>query len=279
MKISRRSLLKATPALFIPCAPAIIRPARAALTVNQLRGFGAKQAAASGPGPTNIQFVGGATSSKAGATSGNTTIALNSGLTGGIANSASSGDFVIGVFGTGSLSDRTLAITDGSTGYTLIGSELYSTDGSSAATNLRVGYKFITGDTSTTFGPTGSNSDAGAMAVYVFRGVNVSNPIDVTTTTATGSGSGAANPPAITPSTEGSYIVCIGSHGSVGGAVFTSSDLTDFLTVTSGDTNDATIGIGHYTGWASGPFDAAAFGTAASSLSAWAAMSIALRTS
>jgi hypothetical protein len=156
---------------------------------------------------------------------------------------------------------------------------LFSDNTSIAATNLRVAYKFITSDTTVTFGPTGSTADAGAMAVYVFRGVNVSTPLDVTPTTATGSGSAAANPPSITPVTGGSYIVCVGSHGSASGAVFTSSDLTDFITVTSSDTNDGTIGIGHYTDWASGAFDAAAFGTAAGSLSAWSAMSIALRTS
>jgi hypothetical protein len=277
-KLSRRTLLKAGVGLFVPCAPAIIRPARAALTVNQLGGFDARQPA-DAPAGSNIQFVGGATASKLGATSGNSTIALNSGLTGGIASSASSGDFVIGVFGTGSLADRTLAITDGSTDYTLIGSELFITN-SIGGTNFRVAYKFITGDTTITFGPTGSTSDAGTMAAYVFRGVNVSTPIDVTTTTATQASNSAANPPSITPATDGSYIVCAGSTGHVSGTLtFSSSDLTDFLTIGASDTNMVSLGIGHKPDWTSGPFDAAAFTHAGGSFGCWAAMSIALRTS
>lgn len=231
-----------------------------------------------------IQFVGGKTAAKVGATSGDSTIALNSGLTGGIGSAAQANDVVIAVFATGSTADRTLAITDGTNPYTLIASELYQA-GTDYDTNLRVAYKRMgsTPDASTTFGPTGNNSDAGAMAVYVFRGVDPTTPLDVTATTASGGSSSKANPPSITPSTSGAYIVCIGAaaHSDGGSSVFTASGLVDFLTIGSNDTNDVMLGIGHKDDWSSGAFDCAAFGNSVFVFfefeNSWAAMSIALR--
>jgi hypothetical protein len=209
-----------------------------------------------------IQFVGGATAGKAGATSGNTTIALNSGLTGGIASAVSAGDLVIAVFGTGSTADRTLAITDGTTNYTLIGTELYAND--TFDTNLRVAYKFMGGtpDTATTFGPTGSANDAGAMAVYVFRGVDSTTPLDVSAATTTIINSLLVVPPDVTPSTAGAFPVVAGAAAHNGGVdTFTSSDLTDFRTQGgTNDTNDVTIGIGHQDNWTSGATNYATWG-------------------
>jgi hypothetical protein len=233
-------------------------------------------------GGVPIQFVGGATAAKAGATSGTSTIALNSGLTGGLASAVSNDDLVIAVFGTGSAADRALSITDGSTDYTLIGSELNSSD--NCNTNLRVAYKFVSGDTATTFGPTGNTSDAGVMAVYVFRGVDPTTPLDVSVTTATGTNTMLANPPSITPATAGAFIVCLGVGGHDNNqeppATFASSDLEDFLTRNADDIFRATIGIGHKSDWTSGAFDASQFTLAAgndSTAYSWAAMSIALR--
>jgi hypothetical protein len=228
-----------------------------------------------------IQYVGGNTASKDGATTGDSTIALNSGLTGGIASSVSTGDLVIAVFATASTADRTLAITDGANNYALITSELYRDAG--LDTNLRVAYKLMGGtpDTSTTFGPTGSDSDAGTMAVFVFRGVNQTTPFDAATF-ATGNNTGAIqpNPPPLTPPTAGSFILCIGAGAHQDGVnTFTSSDLTGFLTIGHNDTNDSSLGGGHKDDWTSGAFDAAAFGTTNGGVTnnSWAAMSIALR--
>ena len=229
---------------------------------------------------SGIQFVGGNTLGKLGSTSSSSTIALNSGLTGGSDSGVSAGDFVIAVFGSSATADRTLAITDGTSNYTLIDSELWSDD--TRDTNLRVAYKFMGGtpDTATTFGPTGDNADAGGTAVYVFRGVDPSTPLDVAAVPATGTDTSRADPPSITPTTAGAFIVCVGAAAHDGDIdTFTSSDLVGFLTVGRGDTNDITIGIGHKADWASGPFDAAAFGhtQADSPAFSWAAMSIALR--
>jgi hypothetical protein len=159
-----------------------------------------------------------------------------------------------------------------------VGSEQYSDD--DRDTNLRVAYKFVSGDTATTFGFTGSAQDAGAMAVYVFRGVDQTTPLDVAAQQTTGTDSALANPPSITPTTAGAFIVCIGAAGHLGGTgTFTSSDLTDFLTIGHNDTNDVTLGVGHKDDWTSGAFDAAAFGFSLSSGTSysWAATTIALR--
>jgi hypothetical protein len=228
-----------------------------------------------------IEFVGGNTAGKAGGTSGTSTIALDAGLTGGIASAVAAGDLVIAVFATGSTANRTLSITDGSTEYTLIDAEQYGAD--IFDTNLRVAYKFMGGtpDTATTFGPTGNAADSGAMAVYVFRGVDSSTPLDVAAVPATGTGTSRVVPPDITPSTAGAFVVVAGSAGHNGGVdTFTSSDLTDFRTQGgTNDTNDVTLGIGHQADWASGPTNYATWGhTQADSADfSWAAITLALR--
>ncbi len=243
------------------------------LQVNQLIGFG------SGGAGAPIQFVGGAVANKVGDTSGTTTIALNSGLTGGIASAAANGDLVIAAFATGSTADRTLSITDGSSDYTLIATELYAND--TYDTNLRVAYKFVSGDTATTFGTTGSTADAGAMAVYVFRNVDPTTPLDVAATTATATDTVAANPPAITPVTNGAVVVCVGAGGhSSFSLTFSSGDLFGFQTTIGNDTQRATLGIGYRDVWPGSSFDAAPFGLVGNtdtSTDSSAAVSIALR--
>jgi hypothetical protein len=229
--------------------------------------------------PKNIEYVGGKVSSKAGATSGNSTLAINSGLTGGIASGASSGDFVIAIFGTGAIADRTLSITDGTNAYNIIGSELWVDD--SSDTNLLVCYKFITSDTDVTFGPTGDAAESGALGIMVFRNVNTSNPFDVTTTTATGANSMTPNPPAITPSTAGAFIVGIGATGQrrVDVTVLTSSNMIDVLSVlANNDSYYCLMAFGHKDDWTSGAFDPVMENPAGgNSFASWAAMTIALR--
>lgn len=231
------------------------------------------------PAATGISFVGAKMAQRAGGTSGNVTLAINSGLTGGIASAAASGDFVVAVYAVGSNADRTLSITDGTTDYTLIGSELYANG--SIDTNLRVAYKFITSDTDVTFGPTGASSNEGVIGAYVFRGVNTSNPLDVTETTATGTGSMKANPPSITPSTAGSYIMLVGASTYDTRAEYTDpGDMAYFIQMQGAtDTYIAQAFMAHKDDWTSGAYDHAAINlTDADWASAtWAAISIALR--
>ena len=224
-----------------------------------------------------IQYVGGNTGQWAGATTGNTTVSLTA-LTGGIASSASSGDFVVAAYATGSVADRTLSITDGTNAYTLVASELYVN--STTDTNLRVAYKRLTGaDASVTFGPTRNAEDAGAAAVHVWRGVDPTNPLDVAAVTAVASitFSGRPNPASITPTTTGAVIIAVGGAAAGTGAVFTSSDLSNFRTATSAGAWGAMIGIGSYA-WSSGAFDPAQFGGGTTGTGdSWAAVTLALR--
>jgi hypothetical protein len=272
--------VQAKAGLILSPKPAIIKPENIEFSKHMLLGMpltmgmlAAKKALGS------IVFVGGSTASKIGATSGNSTISLNSGLTGGIASSVSNDDLVIAVFVTGSVANRTLAITDGTNPYTLFASELYQDD--TFDTNLRVAYKFVNGDTSTTFGPTGSLDDGGAMAVYVFRGVaSVVN--DVAVVTAQSANSVLADAPSITPVTPGSVVVAVYAGASSTGEAFDTSpfpaSLTGWRVAGGNDVNDASLGIGHAF-WTSGPFnpEAALIEASDSTNYSWAAMSIALR--
>lgn len=223
-----------------------------------------------------LQYVGGNTGTWAGATTGNNNVSLT-GLTGGLASSAAAGDIVIAVYVTGSAADRTLSITDGTTAYNLISTEQYS-NGTSYDTNLRVAYKVLTAaDANTVFGPTGNAADAGAAAVHVWRGVNTATQLDVAAVPATGTGTGRPNPAAITPTTTGAIVIVGGGGAAATGATYTSSDLSNFRTVTSSDNNDAMLGVGSFA-WTSGPFDPAAWtGGTTNAADSWAAITLALR--
>lgn len=227
-------------------------------------------------GSLGLRYVGGNTAIKVGANSGNSTVSLTA-LTGGISTSAAAGDLVIAAFATGSTVDRTLLIQDPSAvAYNLIASELYA-NGTSYDTNLRVAYKKLTAaDASVTFGPTLSTADAGAMAVHVWRGIHT-NIFDTTATTATGTATGRPNPAAITPVTTGAIVVVVGAGAALTGATYTASELSNFRTVTSPDTQDAMLGVGSFA-WTSGTYDPAAWtGGTANAADSWAAVTIALK--
>jgi len=222
---------------------------------------------------SGIQYVGGYVVGFFGTTS-EVTITLTS-LTGGLASSPAAGDIVIVYFGTGSTADQNLVVS----GYTEV-VELYAN--STYDTNLVVAYKFmgVTPDTSFTLtGGTLNTSDAGAVAVQVWRNVNAVTPLDVTQTTATIPLSVLANPPAITPITGGAVIVAGGAGAHVNGTqIFSSSDLTAFISAGGSDTRDVTIGLGYHV-WTSGAFNPAAFTFSGSdsTLYSSAAVTLALR--
>jgi hypothetical protein len=225
-------------------------------------------------GATGIQFVGAKTFNDI-IEDEPSTIAINSGLTGGLASGASSGDFVVAALFNGADANRTLAISDGTTDYTLIGSELYISASGTLDTNLRAAYKFITSDTDVTFDGVTSPNDSNAGAIFVFRGVNTVTPIDVTTQTATLANSLLANPPAITPVTPGAVIVVVGAGTHSGGLdTFSSSDLTNFVTDGHNSVNnDGIIGMG-YKVWESGEFNPAAFTSSQSDSSSYSSATI-----
>lgn len=226
-----------------------------------------------------LQYVGGQVNSFAGTTA-NTDVTFA--LTGGLASTPAANDLVVVSFATGSTADRTLSITNtGGTAYTLIGSELYAND--LFDTNFRAAYRFMPGtpETAVRFaGGTGNNQDAGTYLIQVFRNVDSSTPIDVTTTTNTGINTRLADPPSITPSTPGAWIVVVGACAGGTTATFTNpADLSDWRSDSQVDTNDSTIGGGYYTGWTSGAYDHAAFagGGTDTTDDSWAAIAFVLR--
>jgi hypothetical protein len=224
-----------------------------------------------------ISYVGGITSTFAGATNGTQSISLTA-LTGGSGSTAAIGDIVIVTYSTGSTVDR--ALTVNTAGYLDAATEQYA-NGSSFDTNFHVFYKKLTSaETTVVVDSTGNNSDAGAVAVQVFRGVDSATQLDVASTVATGTATGRPNPASITPTTNGAWIVvCYGSAATTGATYTAPGDVTNFITATSSDTNDAMVGMGTKTNWASGAFDPAAVsaGGTTGAGDSWAAVTVVLR--
>jgi hypothetical protein len=228
------------------------------------------------PAAANIRYVGGTTLAITGSTSTQTDVSLTS-LSGGLATAPSAGDLVIVYNGIGSTSDRnTLVQTNG---YTPV-ADLYSDDTYDA--NLGVYYKIMgaSPDTVVRMPATGSTANAGAVVVQVWRGVDPLVPLDVVSTTATGTNGVLCNPPAITPATAGAVIVAGGAGAHTFGVqTYTSSDLSNFITVGGpNSTNDVTVGVGSYA-WTSGAFNPATFGYSGTDQvsNSWAAVTLALR--
>jgi hypothetical protein len=225
-----------------------------------------------------IQYVGGYAAGFAGSTTGQS-VSLTS-LTGGIASAPAADDLVIVYYGVSTLS-ADIAIGVDTAGYTEV-AELFQTDLSAA--NLSVSYKVMgsTPDTTVTVSSSNQITYHRAVAIQVWRGVDKILPLDVARTTATGANSILCNPPSITPSTAGSVIVAggVGAAGSTNNIVFSSSDLSSFLTAGSaiGSAYNANIGLGYKT-WTSGAFDPAAFtiNTSDNTGWSWAAVTLALR--
>jgi hypothetical protein len=211
-----------------------------------------------------ISFVGRTQLGKVGSTTGVSDLSLTA-LTGGSGATALADDLVIAVFSSGSTADRTLWFRDSANTdtYTLIDTEKYVS--STNDVNLRVGYKFMgsTPDTFTRFGPTGAATDAGAMMVWVVRGVDKTTPLDgVTPTSASSVVSLLVNPASITPATAGAWPVIVGAGGHAGGAdTYTATELTSFFSVGgANDTQDTMIGIGYRAGAQAGvAYDGAAW--------------------
>ena len=226
-----------------------------------------------------IQFVGTAYAIKSFTTGANKSIALNTGLTGGIGSSVQAGDLVVVSNGLSGTSDATLTITDpSSVAYTIVGAELYSNDTFDA--NLRVAYKVMGGtpDASVNFSQSTGITDGGIGMVSVFRGVDTSSPMDVAGVTATGINSALVDPGQITPVTAGAIVVVAGiaAHG-LGLPNFGLTGLTSIDNQAHNLTNDLTTAMG-YTSWTSGALNPAAWTlTGSTTTHSWAAVTMALR--
>jgi hypothetical protein len=198
-----------------------------------------------------------------------------SGLSGGLASSPAAGDFVLVVYALGGNADVAIGIE--TAGYTEV-EELYEA-GSTYDTNMSVSYKFMGGtpDTSVSVSGTGTTTRAGVVAIHVWRGVHTDTPIDSEGSPAGGSGTSRANPPAVIPLTSGAVVIGIGGGGNSGGVVYTSGDLSNFVTAFGNSTADTMVGVGSIA-WTSGAVDPAQFGGGSlGSSGSWVAHTIALR--
>jgi hypothetical protein len=168
--------------------------------------------------------------------------------------------------------------------YTASGSADYQNDTNDS--NFQVSYKVMgaTPDTSVAIPASNATTAGVGYAIYVFRGVDTTNPFDATTVVTGNNNTGIANAAAITPTTAGAWVVAFAGAAVAAGAVFTNpanmSTVTNHFrsaTITT-TTNDANIGGALYTAWTSGPFDPAAFGGSTSTnTGSWSAVTIALK--
>lgn len=225
-----------------------------------------------------IQYVGGVSSGRAGATT--TASQSLTSLTGGIASAPAAGDLVVVWVSTATASGyapSTLAVSGYST------ETMQSQTGVTNYAYAQLSWKVMTStpDTSITIPSSGNARNAQSWAVHVFRGVDASTPFDVASQNATGTATGRPDPAAITPSTAGAWILWLGASAAGTGATYTAP--TDFsagwLTDTEVDTYDSMLGAGYYTGWTSGAYNPAAIsaGGTTGSTDSWVAKTSALR--
>lgn len=209
-----------------------------------------------------ISYVGGQTGGFNGTLSSTT---INYALTGGSDATPQAGDIAIVTYCTVANSNDALTITDETpTNYTQFGTELYANDSNDA--NIRTAYKVMGGtpDTAFVLGPTGETSDSGLYVAHVFRGQHAT-PLEQAVIEGTVLNTHIVDLGAVTPTTAGAviYVPGCGTAGSEdNGAVYTSSDLTAFLSTynqNAGGGWDGMIGAGYFD-WTSGPFDASAWG-------------------
>lgn len=225
-----------------------------------------------------ISYVGGKTGGFVGSAATSTTVALNSGLTGGSASGVSAGDLVVVTVGYGTNGGTPSAAIATPSGYTAL--TVQRENSGTYDTTHQVCYKVMGGtpDASVDIPPTGNIQWAGSYAIQVFSGVDQTTPLDVTSVYATGTGTARANPGAITPSTAGAWIVAMGNGADPTGATYTSSDLAGFLSSVGNDNIDSMIGAGYYDSWSSGSFDAAQFGGGTTNATdSWCATTLVLR--
>lgn len=225
---------------------------------------------------SSIQLVGSKIVTATSSASNLVTMSLTD-LTGGLDAAPLDGDMVIVMAALADGIDYAMSI---GTGYTLVGSEL---KGNGPGANLRVARKVMSGspDTSVTI-DFGVPSTACIAAARVYRSFDPSTPLDVSTTTAVGAGgagtAGSANPPAISPMTPGSLILAIGAGGvgSGGYTDFSSSDLSNFVTLSNPSATPTLLGFGDVVWGGGGAVDPAAFG-GGWSVGGWAALTMAIR--
>lgn len=204
------------------------------------------------PSAGNIEYVGGQTQVLG---TGDTTVTFA--LTGGLASTPADGDVVIVSVAVSSNTDYAIGVVTG--GYAEI-SELYAN--ATRDTNLSVSWKRMGGspDTSVVVSGKSTSSAAGSVVVQVYRGVDATQPFDVTSTTSTTLTSIKPDPASITPTTSGAIIVVAAATGSSNiSGTMSASYLSDFITGTDTATFYKTYASMGNVAWTSGSYDPAQF--------------------
>lgn len=215
-------------------------------------------------------YVGGQVGGRAGVAS---TTSIAFALTGGANASPQPGDLVVITSVVGSQGRNPAQAISGYTALGQLNPTAVTYD-----TSLNVSWKVMgaLADLSFTLPSTGDVADAQRYTVQVWRGIDVAG---ITSASATGTATGRPNPPSITPTVVGSVVlICAGGAAATGASYTAPTNFTtNFLTGTTADTNDAMVGSGYWTGWASGAVDPAAYtGGTTNAADSWAAYTIVL---
>lgn len=195
-----------------------------------------------------IKFVGSKTFTS-NATVSSVSVSLTD-LTGGISSSPSAGDFVLIYLGLAT-DGLSVAPTMSVTGYTPVGSVVFA-NGTYEA-NLLVAYKFmgVTPDTSANMNWSGSGvvsgEDARAGAIFVFRGVDQTTPVEDDGTRSSTSSTLIANFSAKPVGLDGGRACVAGgiSAHRQGIQTYSSFDLDGFISAGVNDNNDCSVGAGY----------------------------------
>jgi hypothetical protein len=221
-----------------------------------------------------IQYVGGRGAGRAGSTS-TVNVAINSGLTGGIAAAAAAGDLIVVTVSVATQARNPSCAVAGYTAKTQQHTTTTTYD-----ISVCTSYKISTGDTSVTIPSTGNIADGQGYVIHVFRGVDADNIESIAATYAASQGTNNnPNGAAITPGHAGAWIyVGGGGAAGTGTTVFTAAAVSGFLSYNGADTNDGTVGAGYYSGWSAGAYDPAAFGGGSTNAAnSWGCTTLALR--
>lgn len=200
-------------------------------------------------------YVGGRTASFVGSSGTNTDISLSGTLSGGVATSPAQDDVIVLVYSTGSIANRSIKVN--TAGYLLVGEKDYSND---TYDNNLVIYVKTAGSSETTVqvGPTLNVNDAGAVAIHVWRNIDLDILVEKVEQ-ASIINTALINPPSITPVTSGAIVIAGGGSGHITSLVYnTPALLSNFIQTNGSDTYDTTVAIGSGT-WTSGVFDVGQF--------------------
>ena len=172
-------------------------------------------------------------------------------------------------------------------GYTAMSGNLYQEGGADSVLDVSRKFMGASPDTSVTIPNPNLSGTRVVGAVFVFRGVNLSTPLDVAAVTAGATANALPNAGAITPVTAGAWILICGNlAGSFSSALTRPADQSSTTNHFQADirtgTLDSTTAMGLKTDWAAGAFDPLIFGGPASisgpfATAAWTAATIALR--